>query len=132
MDAAAAVAPPRTLLDDVLASVLTPGVGPGLVATINGALLVLVAVLLGLLGAGAADVHTAVLLTLALGLLGAVNFHVGQLRAAEELEGQRAAGGDEAAPAEPAAPAEAAVGTGLGGGGAERGAGTGARRRRRD
>jgi len=75
--------PPPTLLDGVLQSIVTPGAGPGLVAAVNGSLLLMVAAtawiawtlddgfarreLLPLLGVGAA---------LAVGLLVAFNAFV--------------------------------------------------------
>ena len=102
-----ALAPqPPTLLDGVLQSIVTPGAGPGLVAAVNGSLLVMVAAtawiawtlddgfarreLLPLLGVGAA---------LAVGLLVAFNAFV-------------ALGGADA-------PAPATSASGLEGGGAE-------------
>lgn len=80
----AAIQPPPTLLDSVLSSVLTPGAGPGLVTSINAALLALVATLAGLVYTGDADVHTAVLAGLALCLMASVNVFVAMVGAAEE------------------------------------------------
>ena len=106
--------PPATLLDGVLQSIATPGAGPGLVAAVNGALLLMLAAtgwiawrlddafarreLLPLLGVGAA---------LALGLLVAFNAFV-------------ALGG---ATVSPSADGASEGGRGAAGGGAPRGAG---------
>lgn len=144
-----ALAPQRTFFDDVLDSIVTPGASSGLVAAINASLLALVLTLVVLVATGAADVHTGVLLFLALGLLGSVNFFVSALRSAEaakqaeEGEGEVAAtDGGEAAPAGTGL-APAANGTNSGGddddeppapdsGKSPRSGGSGARRRRRD
>ena len=77
-----ALTPPPTLLDSVLQSILTPGAGPGLVATINGALVALLVTLVGLAATGNADVHIVVMGCLALGLLASINLLVSQLRTA--------------------------------------------------
>lgn len=79
-----AITPSRTVMDDVIDSIMTPGAGPGLVATINGALLLLVGILVFMIVKGTADIHTGVMLFLAMGLLASVNFFVIQLHAAEE------------------------------------------------
>ena len=82
------VNPQRTFLDDVLESIMTPGASPGLVAAINGSLLLLVLILVVLIVTGAADIHTGVMLFLAVGLLGSVNFFISQLRVAEDAKAQ--------------------------------------------
>jgi hypothetical protein len=80
---AALVPPPKTVLDDILQSILTPGAGPGLVATINGSLLVLIVVLLCMLLFGFGEWHAVVLLFLATGLLASFNYFIGEVRKAE-------------------------------------------------
>lgn len=75
--------PPGTLLDSVLQSIVTPGAGPGLVATINVSLLALLVTLALLVVTGDADVHTAIMGVLALGLLGSLNYLVGVLHQVE-------------------------------------------------
>lgn len=77
------VAVQRTFLDDVIDSIMTPGASPGLVAAINGSLLLLVVTLIGLIATGTADVHTGVMLFLALGLLASVNWFISMVRANE-------------------------------------------------
>ena len=97
-----------TLLDSVLGSIVTPGAGPGLVATINGVLVILLLALLAFAWNGAADVHTAVIAFLALGLLGSVNYFILAVRAHEANEAEASESEDKAlnqspAPGEPAA-----------------------------
>ena len=87
------ITPPATFLDTVLQSILTPGTGPGLVAAINGALLVLLALLGGMAAAGEGDGHTAVMAALALGLLASVNWFISLVRAAEAAGGSGGGGG---------------------------------------
>ena len=83
----AAPVPTPTLIDSIIQSVLTPGAGPGLVATINGSLLVLVLVLLAMIVCGIGEWHAAVLLCLAFGLLGSFNYFISQVREAEGTAG---------------------------------------------
>ena len=80
---AAFVQPQRSLLDDIFQSVITPGAGPGLIATINGSLLVLVLVLLGMIICGIGEIHAVVLLAFAIGLLLSFNYFIGEVRKAE-------------------------------------------------
>ena len=90
-DVGSDVTPPSTLLDSIFQSIVTPGAGPGLVATINVSLVALLATLAALVYTGDADVHTAVMGGLALGLLGSLNYLISLMRqvegdAAEEAE----------------------------------------------
>lgn len=87
----AVVQPPRTLLDDILQSVLTPGAGPGLIATINGSLIVLVLVLIAMIICGIGELHAAILLVFAIGLLASFNYFIGEVRKAEDAAAQSAA-----------------------------------------
>jgi hypothetical protein len=72
----AAYEPPkqRTLLDTVWESIITPGAGPGLIATINGSLIALILITMIMMLLGLADIHLFVLLFLSLGLLASVNW----------------------------------------------------------
>lgn len=88
-DANAEPGPPSTLLEGVLASIVTPGASAGLVASVNGALLLLaglcaVALLTGALSAPAdgesMQGHLAVLLVLAACLLAAFNYFIAASR----------------------------------------------------
>lgn len=82
---------------------LTPGAGPGLVATINGSLLILVLVLLAMIVCGIGEWHAAVLLCLAFGLLGSFNYFISQVREAEGAAGPlQSAEGAELPESEPA------------------------------
>ena len=99
-DANAEPGPPSTLLEGVLASIVTPGASAGLVASVNGALLLLaglcaVALLTGALSAPAdgesMQGHLAVLLVLAACLLAAFNYFIAASR--------ETAGADAPAPA---------------------------------
>jgi hypothetical protein len=74
---ATAVAPSPTLLDSIWDSIVTPGAGPGLIASINGSLLLLMGVLayLALTGEWPSE-HLIVMLLLATGLLLSVNWCV--------------------------------------------------------
>lgn len=69
------VEPSRTFLDDVLESITTPGAGPGLIASANGALIILLLVLTGVFFSSGKDIqmHAAILGVLALGLLVSLN-----------------------------------------------------------
>jgi hypothetical protein len=78
-----AVTPPKTFLDSVIDSIITPGASSGLVATINGALLLLLATLAAWAVAYGADVHTAVLAFFSVGLLGSLNYYISAGRAAQ-------------------------------------------------
>lgn len=68
--------PPPTFLDAVWDSIITPGASPGLVATINGALLVLLVVCFYFGASGVVPTHLAVLAALAAGLLVSFNWCV--------------------------------------------------------
>lgn len=70
-----AVTPAPSLLESIWHSIITPGVGPGLLASINAALLTLVATLAVAMLADF-SIHYVVLLVLGLGLLGSVNWCV--------------------------------------------------------
>ena len=85
----------------MLRSIITPGVGPGLVATINVALLSLLSLLAALVWNGTADVHTAILCGLALGLLASVNYFVSTLNETQSArpDGASSSDGDESAEA---------------------------------
>ena len=111
---AAPAAPAPTLIDSIIQSVLTPGAGPGLIATINGSLLVLVLVLLAMIVCGIGELHAAVLLCLALGLLGSFNYFISQVREAEgTVRASQCVEGAELPESVPASaePQEAAEGT---------------------
>jgi hypothetical protein len=71
-----AVAPAPTLLEAIWQSIVTPGVGKGLAASINASLLTLIATLLGLLATSGYSIHYVVLLVLSTGLLLSVNWYV--------------------------------------------------------
>ena len=68
--------PPPTFLDAVWDSSITPGASPGLVATIHGALLVLLVVCFYFGASGVVPTHLAVLAALAAGLLVSFNWCV--------------------------------------------------------
>lgn len=78
-----AVQPQRTLLDAILESIMTPGASSGLIATINGALLLLLLTLIVLAVTQGPDVHTLVLMFFAVGLLGSLNYYIAQVRSGE-------------------------------------------------
>lgn len=75
-----AVQPQRTLLDSILESIMTPGASSGLIATINGALLLLLLTLIVLAVTQGPDVHTLVLMFFAVGLLGSLNYYIAMVR----------------------------------------------------
>lgn len=72
------VAPPFVvfglMLADWLRYILQPGVGPGLWVAVNATLLLVVASLVFTMAVGHADIHTVVLGTLTVGLVGSVNW----------------------------------------------------------
>jgi hypothetical protein len=71
------VTPPKTFLDGIMASILTPGASPGLVSAVNGALILLIILAVyGYFGAKVLDGHMMILAILAVGLLGAFNWCV--------------------------------------------------------
>jgi hypothetical protein len=74
-----AIAPEPTLLDSIWQSIITPGAGPGLVATINGSLLLLILIVLVLSVLGWFDMHLMVLMFLSIGLLLSLNWCVQRL-----------------------------------------------------
>ena len=73
-----------TLLDSIFASLLTPGAGPGLIATINGAIIALLCTLGGLAITGNADIHVAVMGFLALGLFASLQYFLGAVAASKQ------------------------------------------------
>lgn len=82
-----AVQPQRTLLDSILDSIMTPGASSGLIATINGALLLLLLTLIVLAVTQGPDVHTLMLMFLAVGLLGSLNYYIAMVRSGPEVTG---------------------------------------------
>jgi hypothetical protein len=70
-----AIVPAPTLMEAIWNSIITPGVAPGLVSSINGTLLLLIATLLGMLLLGDFSVHYVVMLFLSTGLLLSVNWY---------------------------------------------------------
>jgi len=78
-----AITPPKTFIDNVIDSIVTPGASSGLVATINGALILLLLTLAAMGINGSADMHALVLGFLALGLLGSLNYYISLVRSAE-------------------------------------------------
>ena len=101
------ITPPATLLDGLLSSILTPGTAPGILAMLNGALVLLLAILASLAWVGEGDVHTVVMAALALGLLASVNWF---LSLVGHAEAQEAAVGEKEG-AVPLAAAAASAGT---------------------
>lgn len=95
-----AVAPARGFLDEVIDSVFTPGAGPGLAATVNGSLVLLIGVLIAFSVYTGGDLHAGIMAALALGLLGSFNWY---LRMVQQIKEQQA----EAAPASGTAAADA-------------------------
>jgi len=77
------ISPPKTFIDNVIDSIVTPGASSGLVATINGALILLLLTLAAMGINGSADMHALVLGFLALGLLGSLNYYISLVRSAE-------------------------------------------------
>lgn len=69
-----AVQPERTFFDVIWDSIITPGAGPGLIATINGSLLVLMGTVVWYTMAKEFNIHLMVILFLALGLLLSLNW----------------------------------------------------------
>lgn len=96
--AGSAIAPPRTFVDAIIASILTPGASSGLIATINVSLLLLLVVLFVLFLTGSADIHALVLGVLAVGLLLSFNHFMSQLR----TSGEETPGGSASAAQAPA------------------------------
>lgn len=93
LPSAPAASPSPTLLDAIWESIVTPGAGPGLIATINGALLVLLAVCAYFAASGVVPTHLAVLAALAVGLLVSFNWFL-SLVAANDARNAAAAGAE--------------------------------------
>ena len=103
-------------MDGILSSILTPGTGPGLLSTLNGILLLLLALLATLALLGEGDVHTAVMAAIVLGLLASVNWFISLVQAsegAEEREGAVEASKDGEQEGEGGAQEDAATAEGL-------------------
>lgn len=71
-----ATAPDATFLDSVLQSIITPGAGPGLIATINGSLILLILIVAVLSILGWFDLHLVILAALSVGLLLSINWYL--------------------------------------------------------
>jgi ER protein Pkr1 len=81
------VSPPKTFIDNVIDSILTPGASSGLVATINAALIGLLFVLVWwAFMEGTVTIHTGLLAFFAVGLLGSFNWFLGLMRDSEEVK----------------------------------------------